>query len=235
MNRVTEATTVRFGLFSSKLDLLLGETPSPITEAERKATLELSKPKTTFPDADRLMNAVQTPLNAGEWAAENEVTGAQNLLMLLEEELSKLRKELGERFDDTALKRALQATLEDRKRLLAQKIRWQNEAGIAAVSTEAELVAIGPQFLAKGESKKFKHSINWRQYKGPPGKEDELVVKVAVSDPAALTVAPELKLDFGRDELSFEYDVRAGTAAGEFTITLTPQPGKPVVVNVSVK
>jgi hypothetical protein len=235
VNGVTAATTVRFGLFSSRIDLLLGEAPSPTTPDEAKETANLPKPRTTFPDADRLLTQVQTPLNAGEWAPDAEVAGAQNLLMLLEEELAKLRRELGEKFDDTALKRILRATLEDRNRLLAQKRQWQKSAGEAVTLAEAEVVAIGPQFLARGEAKKFKHAINWRQYKGPAGKEDELVVKVAVSDPKGLTAPPELVLDFTRDELSFEYEVKAGTVPGDYTLTLTPQPGKPVTVTVTVR
>ena len=234
VNEVTEATTTRLGLFAGRMELLLGESPNPLTEEERKQTARLPAARTTFPDAERALNAVLNPLNENRWAADSDVAVAQNQILILEEEVGKLRKELGEKFDDTRLRRDLQSTIEDRKRLLAEKIRWQKSAEIIAVSTDAEVVGIGPQFFAKGETKKLRHAINWRQYKGPPGKEDELVVKVASSDPSVVVPA-ELKLDFERDQQFFEYEVRAGNTAGEFTITVTPQPGQPVKVTVTVK
>jgi hypothetical protein len=234
MNDVTEGTTTRLGLFAGRMEVLLGEVANSLTDEERKQMPGQPKPRTTFPDGEKALTAVLNPLNENRWANPNDVTTAQAQILMLEEEVTKLRKELAEKFDDTRLRRELQSTIEDRKRLLAEKTRWQELAGRLAVSTDAEVTAIGPQFLAKGEAKKFRHPINWRQYKGPPGKEDELIVKVAASD-KSLTVPAELKLDFERDQQFFEYEVRAGNVAGEFTVTVTPQPGQPVVVTVTVK
>jgi hypothetical protein len=74
-----------------------------------------------------------------------------------------------------------------------------------------------------------RHKIEWRQYK-----EDDLEVTITASDPS-LMVPATLKLEFEKHQFRFEYEVRAGEKEGEFTITLTPTAGKPVVVKVTVR
>lgn len=83
--------------------------------------------------------------------------------------------------------------------------------------------------LDRGGRAVIRHSIRWNQYA-----EDELEVKVTASDPC-LTVPAILTLDFEKHSLRFEYEVRAGQKAGEFTVTLTPQVGESVAVKVLVK
>ena len=84
----------------------------------------------------------------------------------------------------------------------------------------------GPLVLGKGETKKVKHAVDWKLYD-----KDDLVVRLTAPD--ALTVPAELKLSADRND--FEYDVTAGQAAGEFTVTLTPAVGRPVAVRVTVR
>lgn len=88
--------------------------------------------------------------------------------------------------------------------------------------------------LAKGGTATVKHTIDWRAYVGPKGREDELDVTLTASD-ASLKVPEKLTLEFERHQFRFEYEVKAGEKTGEFTITLTPTAGKPVAVKVIVK
>src|SRR5262249_55232849 len=80
------------------------------------------------------------------------------------------------------------------------------------------------------ETKKIKHTIDWRQYK-----EDDLVVSVTSSNPTAVIVPGELKLNFEKNAVDFSYDLRAGTTDGDFTVTVQPKVGKKVEVKVTVK
>ncbi len=89
--------------------------------------------------------------------------------------------------------------------------------------------AAEPIVLEKQGTATVKHTIGWNQYK-----EDEIVVKVTASD-SSLTVPAALKLDFEKHQFRFEYELKGGNKAGEFTVTLTPAAGKSVVVKVSVK
>ena len=95
---------------------------------------------------------------------------------------------------------------------------------------EPEIQKIAPLFLVKGETRKVRHGLNWKQYL-----KDDLTVKVEVSDKEALTVLPELKLNADNNLADFTYEVRVGQKPGDFTITLTPEVGTPVVVKVNVK
>ena len=51
----------------------------------------------------------------------------------------------------------------------------------------------------------------------------------------ALGFPAELKLDFEKNQTAFEYEVKAGAKDGEYTLTLIPAVGEPVVVIVTVK
>jgi hypothetical protein len=88
---------------------------------------------------------------------------------------------------------------------------------------------VGPVLLNKGEVRKIKHAISWNQFA-----EDNLTIKVAASDPSVVVPA-ELKLTFDGNQEGFEYEVRAGQKEGEYALTLTPQAGKPIKVQVTVK
>jgi len=91
------------------------------------------------------------------------------------------------------------------------------------------MITLAQIFLAKGESRKVKHTLNWRNYK-----KDDLVVKVAVSDPSVV-VPNELKLSYENNSFDFSYEIRAGTKEGDFKITLTPEVGDKVEMKVTVK
>jgi hypothetical protein len=113
-----------------------------------------------------------------------------------------------------------------------RKIREDYENDLRAETPK--LGELGVVSLSKGESKKLQHTIAWRKYEGPKGKEDELQVKVSASDPS-LMVPPELTLTFEKNQFRFDYEIKAGQKAGDFTMTVTPAVGKAVTVQVSVK
>jgi hypothetical protein len=92
-----------------------------------------------------------------------------------------------------------------------------------------EIGSIGPVTLARSGRAVVRHAISWGQYP-----EDKLSIKVTASDDA-LVVPAKLELDFEKNEVRFEYEIRAGDKAGEFTITLTPATGEPVEVKVIVE
>jgi hypothetical protein len=83
--------------------------------------------------------------------------------------------------------------------------------------------------LARSGRAVVQHAISWGQYPY-----DELVVKLSTSD-NALTVPTEVVLNYDKHQFQFEYEIRAGDKAGEFTVTLTPAKGKAVKVQVVVK
>jgi hypothetical protein len=83
--------------------------------------------------------------------------------------------------------------------------------------------------LTKGGTATVRHTIEWRQYE-----KDELEVIMTASD-TSLVVPDKLVLEFEKHQFRFEYQVKAGEKTGEFTITLTPAAGKPVMVQVIVK
>jgi hypothetical protein len=86
-----------------------------------------------------------------------------------------------------------------------------------------------PRVEAKrGEAIRVRHALRWRNYP-----EDTLKVKMSASS-KDLLVPAEITLNFETHTLDFEYHIR-GTAAGTYTITLTPAVGKPVKVTVLVK
>ena len=52
---------------------------------------------------------------------------------------------------------------------------------------------------------------------------------------ASLVVPEKLVLEFEKHQFRFEYEIKAGDKAGEFTVTLTPAPGNRVEVRVIVE
>jgi hypothetical protein len=85
-------------------------------------------------------------------------------------------------------------------------------------------------FLTPGETKKLRLDIIWGQYD-----KDDLLVTATSSDPAAVVVPPTLKLNFEKQQVEFELELRAGTKKGTFTVTLIPEVGDKVVVKVTVQ
>ena len=238
VNDVYEPTRDRFGLFANQIDRVCGENPPGVTEAERRQLAAGAlKPRMTFPAAEARVQAVLDALGAGRWADPAAVSDAEQALLLLEQEVSALRKALGELLTKERLVRTLGQVIEQQKRVGRDLERWQEVVGGNLLKKVPELAASGPHALTKGEAKKLKQGINWLQYD-----KDELVVKLSVADkdgkpvpPDVIGVPAELRLDFEKNQVDFEYEVKAGAAEGEYTITLAPAAGDPVKVVVTVK
>lgn len=238
VNQVTEVTRDRFGLFANKLDRVAGENPAAVTEREgQMAAAGQLTPKMTFPAASKSVDGVIEPMAGGRWAESAATQAAGQALAVLEQEVKALRDELGEIGTREKLKGMIAAVIAEQKRISKEFERLKERSGERLRSKEPELGPAGPLFVAKGEAKVVKQGIQWLQFD-----KDELTVKVAVltkdGQPApadALGVPAELKLNFERNQLDFEYTVKAGSAEGEFLVTLTPEVGLPVQVVVTVK
>jgi hypothetical protein len=238
VNVVTEVTRDRFGLFANQIDRVCGENPPAVTEAEgRQLAAGQLQPRMTFPVAEKRVEGVLEALGGGKWADPAAVSDADQALTVLEQEVRALRTALGELQSKEKLKKMLVSVIEGQKRISKELEELRRLREERLTKKEPELGAVGPQFLAKGESKKLKQAINWAQYD-----KDELVVRLAAADqdgnpvPAeVLGVPAELRLDFERNQLDFEYAVKAGAKEGEYTLTVTPEVGSPVKVAVTVK
>jgi hypothetical protein len=112
-----------------------------------------------------------------------------------------------------------------RKEILA----WQEYVEGILKSKHPVIGGVGVLSLAKGESKRITHTINWAQYES-----DDITIKATASDPS-ITVPAELKLTFERHQFKFDYDIKAGTKEGTYKVTLTPAVGPPIEVQVIVK
>ena len=251
-NRVSEPkpgelgpVTIRFGQFGNRIDRVLGETPTPLTEQERNEVAAGARnPKTTFPIVEKRFEGIMVSLTLAPtptWVdpAALAETGLQ--LDLLEQEILSIRRELGEAQTKDKLKKILAGVIEGQKRIHQELMEWQVVTGEKLKLPQ--IGQVGPVFLTKGESKKIKHSMSWGVYD-----KDDLTVKVKVYAAAdkkretplggeAMGVPPEIKLTFEQVslDLAFEYAVKAGTKEGEYVIVLTPDAGAAVEVNVTVK
>ncbi len=231
VNQLDERNIAHYGLFANRLDRILGDNPFPVSPQEddefRRGVLV---PEQTFPAVDQLQQQVQTHLEDGRLAPLPEVVAAENAFNALYRELGKIRALLGEALSKDRLIRELAALIERRERIRAELLKWRAELEADQFAKEPAIGPVGAVFLAKGETRRLQHTIRWRQYE-----EDELIVRLSSSNPAAVQVPPTLKLNFEQHQTDFSYEVRAGTLEGEFEITLTPQAGKPVTVKVTVK
>jgi hypothetical protein len=232
VNDVIEVTRDRFGKYANKIDRACGENPPPVTKDE-----STTPPAMTFPEATRRLEAVLSALNANSWGDLAVLNAAELALLDLERVVRQIRAEGGEGRTPEKLRQQLRKIIDDQERIRKdiEKIYKVWEEG--QFSKAPDIGASGPVFLTKGETKRLKHTINWRQYD-----KDELVLKLAAVDkdkkpvPAdALGFPTELKLDFEKNQLSFEYDVKAGAKEGEYTLTITPAVGDAITVQISVK
>jgi hypothetical protein len=232
VNRVNDVATHNYGKLANMLDRILGENPVPVNEAEAEAVRNRDKyltHATSFPETQSYLTAVQNVLNAGQWAPLAAVSDAEIKLYTLESELAKIRKAFGEAQSKDKLKKALLAIRDNQLRIRKELEDMKADYDRKLSGKEPLIGAVGAQFFAKGEAKKIRHSIEWLQYE-----KDDLVVKVAASDPS-IVVPGELKLNYTQNELFFEYEVRAGNTEGMFKVTVTPEVGKPVEVQITVK
>jgi hypothetical protein len=239
VNVLREDTTALLGQIANRLDRALGKSPSPVSKTEDTQLhtgqsdalpFGVLTPKATFPVSEKRLNDAQTAFEEGRYPEPRSVTEAYLLLTQLEDEIRIIRAIIGEIQSKEKLQRDLQAVLERQQRI-GEAIRVAKFADDAdKIKTTPKLGDVGQLFLAKGEVKKVKQTIKWRQFPG-----DGVTVKVVSSDPAAVIVPAELKLDFEKNNIDFEYEIRAGTKEGEFTVTLTPEVGDKVEVKIQVK
>jgi hypothetical protein len=231
-NQLPPATLAQYGKFANFGDRLLGENPRLVSADEADALRDSTylTPETTFPRTARSMADAHIPFDADAWPNPTEVTNAQLELSRLEIAVAKYRRMIGESQDRERLTNQLRKIRENQDRIRREireaYIRYEEEQ----TATTPKIAPVGQMLLAKGESKKVRQGIEWRNYRS-----DDITIKLTSSDPAAVIVPAELKLDFERNSLEFEYELRAGSKEGNYTVTLTPNEGKPVVIQVQVK
>jgi hypothetical protein len=242
VNRVTEDTTLDYAAQANQIDRTTGknqpasEYPAPEypegTDREVRAerTAKLRRPAGTFTDTQEALAAVVERLVGGQWADAAGIKLAEDNADALIAELGKLSEQYKERLSFDRVVKEIEKIVESMERLRAELQRWERVGGEKLTGKDPEFGPLGQQLLLKGESKMFRHTVTWNQYE-----EDNLAVKVAVSDPEGLVVAEQLTLNFEKNQTHFDYEVRALKKPGEYTITLTPAVGKPIQVKVTVK
>jgi hypothetical protein len=240
-NQLPEKNLALLGGFANRGERIMGEAPSPVSQDEENH-LNTGKseqfpfgtfltPKSTFPRTEKGMAAAHAVFDGkDQWPTPTSVTSASDELFKLEQEVLRFRQDVGEAIRPNSLKLQLKSILE-RQDAIARAIREARaEAERIQRDPNPKLDTIGQVLLSKGEAKKLRHGIQWRQFK-----EDTLTIKVVSSDPVAVIVPAELKLDFERNSIDFEYEVRAGAKDGNYNVTLTPSAGDPIVVQIQVK
>ncbi len=179
----------------------------------------------SFANAEKAQSDMQAPFAQGRKPDVQLVFEAGQKVELLIADLQAVRDRLGEALSLDKLRNQLRSILDTQTLVSAElaelKRRLEKEI------FEPSVRPVGPLVLAKGEKKAVKHVMDWKLYD-----KDDLVVRFAASADA-LTVPAEVKLSSDKNEL--EYEVTAGQKAGEYTLTVTPAVGKPVVVRVTVR
>lgn len=241
VNQLDDRTIAQYGKFANRIDRVLGENPEIISPDEYDA-IQAGRsdatpfgsltPRSTFPNTEKLIASVQDALEQGRYAEPGMATDADIRINLLEQEVRSIREILGEAQSKEKLIKEARALIERQRRVRQEIVQLQR--AMEEELDKPSIGEVGEVALSKGESKTIKHSLAWRLYKGPPGNEDTLVVKLAASDPS-IVVPAELKLDFEKNNESFTYAIRAGNKEGSYTVIVTPAVGKPVEVKVTVK
>jgi hypothetical protein len=226
---------VFYGKVANLIDRVLGENPltvSPEEDDEVRNGNPRSVPLMTFPQAEKLHAAVQTVLDGtpAAYADPTMATNADIAINTLEKEVARIRAMIGEAQSKDRLLKQIAQLIESELRVKRNLEEWERELADILTSDEPSIAPVGPVFLAKGETKRIKHAIAWRQFKG-----DDLNVKVAVTDDAGVIAPKDLKLNFEKHQFDFTYELRGGSKDGEYTVTLTPEVGKKVEVKVTVK
>ncbi|MCE9568127.1 MAG: hypothetical protein K8U57_39495 [Planctomycetes bacterium] len=234
-NVMGDKVTAFQGEIANRLERALGENPTPVSELEEKSLAERF-PRSTFPKVDELMGRGQTEFDQGRWIDPATSANTASELFKLHEEIVRIRGVIGEDIGLDGLRNALRNLRDEQAKINKQIEEYIRDAEGKLLKKTPLLGSAGPFFMAKGETKKVRQSIAWRQYQG-----DTVKVKVVASDPSIMVPA-ELTLDFEKNDLNFEYEVKTGTKEGDFTITLTPIVGpevpdkpEPVVIQITVK
>ena len=241
INQLDERTIAQYGKFANRVYRVLGENPRAVSPDEDEAIqtgksdatpFGLLTPKSTFPATEKLIADVQSALDETppRYAQPGMATDADIRINMLEQEIASIRAILGEAQSKEKVIKEIRALIERQNRVRREILELQIGLNKELLSKEPAIGAVGQLFLSKGEVKKVKHALRWRQYD-----KDDLAVKVTSSDPKAIVVPAELKLNFEKNQSDFEYEIRAGNMDGEFTVTLTPEVGDKVEVKVVVK
>ncbi len=229
-NQLEEKTIAAQGKLANRLDRILDEQTQPVSEDEERYLAEgRLTPQSTFKVTDKLIGDGQTVFDEGRWPDSALVSAGASELSKLYLELAAIRQSLGEAQSKERLRNLIRSIKENQERISLSIRDWSRRVGLELTADTPQLGTAGPFFLTKGETKKIRQTIKWRQYK-----EDTVKVKLVASDPSIIVPA-EITLDFEKNDLDFEYEVRAGTKEGDFVITLTPASGDKVVVSLSVK
>lgn len=223
INRLVEATQKQYRNFAANYDRMLADLQSAATPDNPFAV------PVTFPMTQARMVNVQNPLNGSRWADVNVIRLADSDLVQLENTLKKLRDLHGEAQSLDKLRREARRLLDDQKRIREQILAWQKDDGDRNNLKHPTIRETGSVSLAKGDTKRVSHAIQWNQYEG-----DTMVLKLASSDPSIIVPA-QITLDFEKNQFRFDYEVKSGTKEGTFKIKLTPATGPPVEVQVIVK
>jgi len=218
INRLNDKALAQYRNVTAQIEDVLSENPQFPSEGP-----------ISFPKTQALLTIVQNVLNGSRWAPLAAVSDAENSLFALERRVQVIRALVGESQSIERLKRDVVAIKEQQQRIdneiRKMKGRYEDELNNPAPT----IGAVGIVSMAKGESKKIQHTITWNQYK-----EDDIVVKLKASDPS-ITVAPEITLNYEKNQFRFDYEVKSGNKEGTYTVTVTPAVGKPVEVKIIVK
>ena len=178
-------------------------------------------PRATFPAVEKDLAVVQEHLDRNNYAEAGQATEADIKLNALEQEITRIRQVLGEAQSKDKLIKEARAIIERQLRVRREIQDLERALTGELTKEEPSIGPVGDIFLAKGETKKVKHSINWRQYK-----KDDLAIKLAVSEAGALVVPESMKLTFEDHQFDFSYEIRAMNKEGSFTVTITPEVGR---------
>jgi len=239
VNNLDERTIAQYGKFANRIERALGEAPQAVSPDEDDE-IQVGKseatpfgaltPRATFPQVEKDLAAVQENLDRNTYANPGQATEADIKLNALEQEITRIRQILGEAQSKDKLIKEARAIIERQQRVRREVQLLQRFLEDDRTKDEPSIGPVGDIALAKGEVRKVKHSINWRQYK-----KDDLAVKLSVSEAGALIVPENLKLTFEDHQFDFSYEIRATIKEGSFTMTLTPEVGQKVEIKVTVK
>ena len=238
-NQLTPENIAQYGTFANRGERIMGESPRTVSQKEEDSVNQgrgeltpfgILTPKSTFPRTEKSLAGVHSAFDANQWPSPGDVVSTHNELGRLIDEVQLYRAAIGESQDRERLKNQLRSIIERQDAVARAVLTAKREYEDGLRADTPKLGPVGQLSLSKGEAKKIRQGINWRQFRG-----DEITIKVASSDPAAVVVPAELKLNFDDNSLDFEYEIRAASKEGDYKITLTPSSGDPVVVQVQVK
>jgi len=179
-----------------------------------------------FPAAEQTLTAVQSSLASGVRPDDISLDNARTALTVLIAELRKVREKQGDVVNINKLRDDLRKIIEDQQQVSTALERIKK--GIISSLFNPKLLPGPALVLAKGEKRTITQQINWNAYV-----EGSLTIKLQAQPGSDLQLPAQVIAQDDRDDFSFE--LTAGQKAGEFTITLTPAVGEPLLLKVTVK